>query len=490
MTLGSLLYHRGLAAFRRAAIATISSAFLFTVSNYAATITVTNTNDSGSGSFRQALSDAAPNDTIDFNLTNCPCTIPVLSTGFEITKSLTIVGPGANQLAFDGSNISDMNRRLMFRILSGNTVVIDGLTITNAMGLSSGGIANDGDLTLKNSVISRNSLGAYGGVSNFGTIKIVNSSIFLNGSISIGGLRNQGQATVINSTISFNASSEGGGIYNSGALLVTNSTITGNSVCQGSPSCTGGGIKNVGGSVTLNNNIVANNFRDNSTIPNDIDGVITNAAHNLIGDAGSSGGITHGVNGNIVGNNGSGTININSVLVTTPTNNGGPTPTHALVAGSPAINAGSSALAMDGATVLMTDQRGPGFPRLVGAAVDMGSFEEQNPDSDGDGAPDHTDNCPSTPNADQLDTDGDGAGNVCDADDDGDGVSDAADNCPLVSNPAQADFDNDGIGDSCDPQTGPPSNKEQCKNGGWMRFNFPRTFENQGDCLRFLVVGN
>jgi len=110
-------------------------------------------------------------------------------------------------------------------------------------------------------------------------------------------------------------------------------------------------------------------------------------------------------------------------------------------------------------------------------------------DGDGDGIADSADNCPLVSNADQLDTDGDGQGNACDADDDNDDVSDTADNCPLVSNPNQADFDLDGIGDTCDPQTGPPRNKEQCKNGGFMRFDFPRTFKNQGDCIQFVNTG-
>jgi prepilin-type processing-associated H-X9-DG protein len=69
---------------------------------------------------------------------------------------------------------------------------------------------------------------------------------------------------------------------------------------------------------------------------------------------------------------------------------------------------------------------------------------------------------------------------------DGDGVPDAADNCPLTPNADQSDTDADGIGDACDAQTGPPADKDQCKNGGWAIFNFPRTFVNQGDCIDFV----
>jgi hypothetical protein len=104
--------------------------------------------------------------------------------------------------------------------------------------------------------------------------------------------------------------------------------------------------------------------------------------------------------------------------------------------------------------------------------------EPQPPGTDGDGIPDGSDNCPAAYNPDQLDTDGDGQGNVCDSDDDGDGISDAdelgkgtdplkadsdgdgrsdnADNCPVKANPNQADADGDGIGDVCDPTPLPP----------------------------------
>ena len=63
------------------------------------------------------------------------------------------------------------------------------------------------------------------------------------------------------------------------------------------------------------------------------------------------------------------------------------------------------------------------------------------------------------------------------------------DNCPLVPNPNQADFDHDGIGDVCDSTTGPPTNKDQCKNGGWQLFNSPRMFKNQGDCIQYVNTG-
>jgi hypothetical protein len=118
---------------------------------------------------------------------------------------------------------------------------------------------------------------------------------------------------------------------------------------------------------------------------------------------------------------------------------------------------------------------------LIGDTCDL--------DDDNDGIADTADNCPVTSNPDQTDTDADGAGNACDLDDDNDGVPDLTDNCPLMANPDQADFDRDSIGDVCDPQTGPPVDKNQCKDNDWMRFDFPRRFENQGDCLQFFITG-
>ncbi|MFT6749905.1 MAG: hypothetical protein ACJA2O_000079 [Candidatus Azotimanducaceae bacterium] len=70
-------------------------------------------------------------------------------------------------------------------------------------------------------------------------------------------------------------------------------------------------------------------------------------------------------------------------------------------------------------------------------------------DTDGDGVADSSDNCPNTANTDQLNTDSDSAGNLCDADDDGDGTADTSDTFPLDSTET-LDTDSDGIGNNAD----------------------------------------
>jgi uncharacterized repeat protein (TIGR01451 family) len=79
-------------------------------------------------------------------------------------------------------------------------------------------------------------------------------------------------------------------------------------------------------------------------------------------------------------------------------------------------------------------------------------------DTDGDGIADGyqsiTDNCRTTPNPGQQDTDGDSQGDACDADLDGDGVLNGVDNCPSAPNASQSDFDSDTVGDACDDSDG------------------------------------
>jgi hypothetical protein len=75
-------------------------------------------------------------------------------------------------------------------------------------------------------------------------------------------------------------------------------------------------------------------------------------------------------------------------------------------------------------------------------------------DSDGDGHYDQLDNCPTIANPDQTNSDFDRQGDVCDFDDDDDYVPDTSDNCPLASNQDQLNTDNDALGDACDPTSG------------------------------------
>lgn len=100
-------------------------------------------------------------------------------------------------------------------------------------------------------------------------------------------------------------------------------------------------------------------------------------------------------------------------------------------------------------------------PLLFSDSVAFLSFA----DLDGDGRRDYNDNCPSIPNPEQTDSDGDGFGDTCDLcagfddndDTDGDTVPDSCDNCPEVYNPDQADLDENDIGDACDGCCLPPT---------------------------------
>ena len=86
-------------------------------------------------------------------------------------------------------------------------------------------------------------------------------------------------------------------------------------------------------------------------------------------------------------------------------------------------------------------------------------------DYDGDGILDPVDNCPTTFNPDQADTDGNGEGDVCE-DSDGDGILDFEDNCIFIPNPDQADADGDGEGDVCEDadNDGIIDSKDNCIN--------------------------
>ncbi|MDB2410818.1 thrombospondin type 3 repeat-containing protein [Pseudomonadales bacterium] len=105
----------------------------------------------------------------------------------------------------------------------------------------------------------------------------------------------------------------------------------------------------------------------------------------------------------------------------------------------------------------------------VGFGQQVISLTIEYPDTDSDSIKDNIDNCISDSNTDQLDTDDDLLGDVCDIDDDNDSVEDNIDNCPISSNIEQSDLDQDGTGDACDPDKdgdGISNDIDNCLNDG------------------------
>jgi predicted outer membrane repeat protein len=368
------------------------------------TITVTNANDSGPGSLRQALADANDGDTIDFAVTG---TIGLTSGELLIDKSITISGPGADNLAVDGNAKSRV-----FFIGVGRTVTLSGLTITNGnvaiIQDNGGGIYNDhATLTLDNCRVTEN-LAGFGagifsdGVSGVAMLDLQNSAVSDNvATFSGGGIHNAGfgegiaMLEVANSTFEGNtAPGDGGGIYNDGetgsaTLQITNSTLSGNSVDG-----LGGGVYNDGfaeGSATLsisNSTLAANSATEGGDgIYNQgtfgsalfsIGNTILNAGalgENIFNDSGTVISLGYNLGSDDAGGllNGSGDQVNTDPLLGSLQDNGGPTFTHELLKGSPAIDAGDPSFTPPP----LFDQRGPGFDRIVNGRLDVGSFEVQ-----------------------------------------------------------------------------------------------------------------
>ena len=208
---------------------------------HAATITVTNTNDSGPGSLRQALAVAHDGDIITFAVSG---TITLTSGGLAVFKNVTISGPGADQLSID-ANSSPIHLSSGFYVAA--IATISGLTIRNG----ADGIDNlGGTLTVKNCVISGNSrYGIYNTTPEFGTVTAMILSTTVSGN-SGGGISTQpaifsggATVTITDCTISGNFSAPGGGgIFGTHTCLtVANSTISGNSTALSGGGIDGGG---------------------------------------------------------------------------------------------------------------------------------------------------------------------------------------------------------------------------------------------------------
>ncbi|BBD69051.1 hemolysin-type calcium-binding region [Nostoc commune NIES-4072] len=249
------------------------------------TFVVTNTNDSGSGSLRQAILNANATvgaDTITFAgvFTDATPDIITLTSGkLTITNDITILGTGASNLIVSGNNSSGV-----FEISgSGTDANIDGLKIANANDpLGSILLNSNTSLSLTNSTVSDNR-GEVGGIFNRGTLSLTGTTVFGNRGSSLGGgIFNKGNLSLTNSTVSSNNANVGyntaygGGIYNLGKVSINNSTVSNNNAFasglnRGGPDpypSYGGGIYNSGTVDIISSTVSGNGAADGGGIYN------------------------------------------------------------------------------------------------------------------------------------------------------------------------------------------------------------------------------
>lgn len=343
MTHGSSMVRAGRRVPALAVLAALAGAGLVALSPPAGATTflVTNSNDSGAGSLREALvgasADATGAHTIEVQAGLAPITV----TSDELVynnasfEPLTIHGNGntVNQTAAGFR---------AFHVVNGGLFTVDQLTITGATaGAAGGGIDTDNAAVLvTNSTISGNTATGAGG-----------------------GIFGSGAVTVVNSTISGNAASDtGGAIGAQGAVTLVYATVAGNRAPAASNiGLFGGGANNLtsfGSVVAVPQGGGANCALNGTTT--------TSQGFNFSDDA--SCGFTAGTDTQNGGDPGLGAL----------ADNGGPTQTRLPQVGSPLIDAVPSASCQaDGAAGITTDQRGFPRPSPAGDPCEIGAVELQ-----------------------------------------------------------------------------------------------------------------
>jgi len=353
-----------------------------------ANLFVTNNLDSGPGSFRQAILDAnffSDADTITFsNFFATPQVITLQSELPLVGRPVAIVGTGADKCVIDGNNAHTLLRIAHFNFEPPMVASVSGLTFRNGASASNiAGVALGADTVTLDGVRILNSTGASGGLYVAGTtLTLRDCEISGNTTTSQfgGGLQMwSGAVLAQRCTFSNNGSGTGGGggIYAvGGTLTMENCTISGNKTASvggglvvgpsasatlvhctltGNQAGAGGGLR-AGGAVTVLSSIISGNtatstFPDVHTI-----GTLTMET-SALGD--KSGATYADKGGNLIGAD----VKLGPLAA-----NGGFAPTHALLAGSAAIDAGK-------AGVLPADQRGVA---RTGPA-DIGAFESHAP---------------------------------------------------------------------------------------------------------------
>lgn len=357
---------------------------------FAATFTVTKSTDSNDGvcdadcSLREAVFVAQSGDTILFNSNLIGQTFTLGGTEIVIVNRITIDGN------IDGVNvafISGAGTNRIFRIASAG-----GLDLRNAILVQGGGEFTGGAIRAEdNSVLLVNRVAIRGNVAsdNGGAIwsgsganvHIINSSISSNVADRCSAVTFfRSTVDIANTTISGNRHDFGGG-NNAGAicsfdseLTIRNSTIAKNVSERSTLIITDDNTPGFPSVVNLGNTIIADNEHDfGADIDNNLGAAqIVSVGGNLIGTTVNVAPGTFTLPNDTLGQN--------PLLAPTNANQGGhPITTHPLQAGSPALNTGINALAVDplGNIPLTTDARGITFPRIAGATVDKGAFEDQ-----------------------------------------------------------------------------------------------------------------
>jgi hypothetical protein len=356
-------------------------------------VTVTNTADSGLGSLRRAVDILADGGTIRFapGLTGETITLssgPLVVSG----KTINIIGAGAPGLTVSGGGTDRV-----FIINAGAAANISHLTIADGFGWQlAGGILNNGSLILDHATVTRNTMGTDagdfwqggGGIYNGdgARLNLIDSSVVNNTAAwSGGGVYSffNSTTTIVRSTISGNVSADvGGGIRSLGNAEITNSTISGNT----STGWYGGALFVTDGVVNLTNVTVADNVSP-AWAPADVfvgtftsanatltlaNTVIASTQNNCFFAPWGSGIVTLAANHNNVFTDATCFAGAFDQVVANAglaplANNGGSTLTHALLAGSPAIDTADAAICP------LTDQRG--ILRPQGSGCDVGAYE-------------------------------------------------------------------------------------------------------------------
>jgi CSLREA domain-containing protein len=476
------------------AVLIAGAAFLFTLqpAHAATTYTVNSLADTDDTTcdaapdctLREAINAANRNpgaDIINFSVNG----IITTQDGFGILDDVTINGPGSNLLTVSGNDTG-----ILFVVETPGTVTFSKLTISHGIGIfgSGGGISNrgGGTVNVNNCTLTNNSTTNDGGaIYNFqnGTVNVTDSILSNNTSGSRGGgIYNEGACTlnVTNSTLNNNSAAiQGGGIYNGGTATVDSSTISGNST-----PAQGGGIY-TGNMLSVFASTVSNNSADTGGGISNFNGTANVTNSTLSGNTANRGGaISTGffapmnVTSSTLSNNSAATqgggifndtfanSNLHSSIVALNT----------APSGSDLFSGAGSAFNSQGYNAIGTatdsnfvsaasDQVGvPATQLNLGALASNGGPTQTMALGTGSVAINTGDDAVTLPPL-SLTTDQRGPGY------------------------ARKSGTHVDAGAFEVQQRNAPTNKDQCKNGGWRNFDNPRTFKNQGDCIQFVNTG-